>query len=166
MHTSRMYRATHTWSAAEIPTDGPTWNSHYTIKKNRTWSSITPNPHSHSQFYLNKACNYLPRHHLPVDATDVDARVQASLVVSIHYVAPKCLIGTNATVIRPLHQCNVMLLHNNQSILPKTIVSNKHMIIALAWGPGYPPTGHPTGHFTSFCSKVYSCSIPYLNSLS
>lgn len=30
-------------------------------------------------------------------------------------------------------------------------------------GPGYPPSGHPSGQFTSFCNKVYSCSIPYLS---
>lgn len=29
-------------------------------------------------------------------------------------------------------------------------------------GPGNPPSGHPSGQFTSFCNKVYSCSIPYL----
>ena len=29
MFTSRMYRATHNSSPAEIPTAGPTWNSHY-----------------------------------------------------------------------------------------------------------------------------------------
>lgn len=34
--------------------------------------------------------------------------------------------------------------------------------ILITWGPGKPPTGHPIGHLTSFCNKVYSCSIPYL----
>lgn len=33
------------------------------------------------------------------------------------------------------------------------------------WGPGKPPTGQPRGHLTSFWSRVYSCSIPYLMKL-
>ena len=42
---------------------------------------------------------YLAGHDLAVDAADVDAGVDAGLVVGVHDVAPKGLIGTGSAVV-------------------------------------------------------------------
>jgi hypothetical protein len=45
---------------------------------------------------------YLPRHDLPVDATDVDAGVEAGLVVRVHDVPPVGLVRSDGAVVRSL----------------------------------------------------------------
>ena len=46
---------------------------------------------------------HLSWHDLPVDATDVDASIQASLVVGVNYVAPERLVSADTAVKRTLN---------------------------------------------------------------
>jgi hypothetical protein len=50
---------------------------------------------------------HLPRHDLPIDATDVDAGEEASLVVGVNDVTPKGLLRTNTAVVRTLHTVEI-----------------------------------------------------------
>ena len=45
---------------------------------------------------------YLAWHHFSVDTTNVDACIQAGLVMCINNVAAKCFVNTSTTVVRSL----------------------------------------------------------------
>lgn len=49
---------------------------------------------------------HLSWHDLSVDATDVDASIQASLVVGVNYVTPERLVSTDTAVVRTLNTDN------------------------------------------------------------
>ena len=70
-----------------------------------------------------------------------------------------------------LQYCSSMVPARVQEIIQKPRTENRKRAVnkrknsaktECTWGPGKPPMGHPRGQFTSFCNKVYSCSIPYL----
>jgi hypothetical protein len=49
---------------------------------------------------------HLSWHDLPVDATDVDAGIQAGLVVGVNYIAPERLVRADTAVVRTLNTEN------------------------------------------------------------
>jgi hypothetical protein len=46
---------------------------------------------------------HLSWHDLAVDSTDVDAGIEASLVVGVNNITPKRLVSTDTTVVRTLN---------------------------------------------------------------
>lgn len=59
----------------------------------------------------------LARHNLPVGATNVNASIQASLVMSICNVTAKRLIGPSSTVIRTLKTDKEMYIISSSPII-------------------------------------------------
>lgn len=116
-----MYRATHNSSPAEIPTAGPTWNSHcftpahhsHFYRKN-LWGSISQQKKKKNsgvgrqkerkkekEYSLNWA--HLARHNFPINSTDVNSSIEAGLIVWIHYITTKCLVCPYTTIVGTLH---------------------------------------------------------------
>lgn len=89
-----------------MPTEGPTWNSHCyyymvneldfenkikSLKENRKKEGLMKN--------ISKLWFHLAWHDFTIDATDVDACIQAGLVMRINNVTPKRFVSAGRTVV-------------------------------------------------------------------
>lgn len=107
----------------------------------------------------------LSRHDFTIGTTNTQTGVKTSFIVSIDNVTTKGFVCTNCTIVRTLFFQTKSDIQYQKLVLNlrvKCMSFDIEYTHKCTWGPGKPPRGQPNGHFTSFLSNVYSCSIPNL----
>lgn len=103
-------RATHRWSPILMPSQGPTWNSHWSQKKDIGLLYVTFQTKEFELMWLcflhpvdsNNAANYLRWHHFSIRTTDFDPCVETGLVVALHNVPSISIVCPHWTVVLAL----------------------------------------------------------------
>lgn len=103
-------RATHRWSPISIPSQGPTWNSHWSQRKQRQivkGQSQCLTKRKRTIIVISIHCalikgHYLRWHNFSIGAIDFDPCIEAGFVVALHNVSSISILCPHPTVVLSL----------------------------------------------------------------